>query len=123
MIMGRMWLADDEPDNLDTLSTLLEVSGMNVIGKAYDGEEASQLYVRLKPDVIILDLKMPKYDGHYAIEKIKECDSNAIIIVISAHLDSRSFPAVSVSAVFPKPYEIDEVRKKIKEITRKSENS
>ncbi len=120
--MVSIIIADDEPDNLDTLATLLELSGMKVLARAYDGKEASQLYVRLKPDVIILDLKMSNYDGHYAIEKIKEYDSNAKIIVISAHLD-RSFPANSVSAVFSKPYEIDEIRKKIKEITRKSENS
>ena len=120
--MVRVIIADDESDIQDSLATLLEEKGIKVIGKANDGEAASQLYLRLKPDVIILDLKMPNYDGHYAIEKIKQEDPLAKIIVVSAYLD-KSFPANSVSAVLSKPYEIDELTKKIYEITRKSKNS
>ena len=119
--MTSVIIADDEADAITTLSTLLEGKGMKVIGKAQDGEEAFQLYKELKPDVIFLDLKMPNYDGHYAIEKIKQHDSNAKIIVTSAYLD-KSFSAGSVSAVFSKPYEIEEIIKKINEIL-KSENS
>ena len=59
---------------------------------------------------------MPNYDGHYAIEKIRQEDSSAKIIVTSAYLD-RSFPANSVSAVFSKPFDIDELIKKINEIS------
>ncbi len=120
--MVSVIIVDDEPDNLDSLTTLLEERGIKVIGTAKDGETASQLYFRLKPDLIILDLMMPNYDGHYAIEKIKQEDPNAKIIVISAYLD-KSFPANSVSAVFSKPFEIDGLTKKISEITRNSENS
>ena len=117
MIMVSVIIADDEPDIQDSLTTLLEERRIKVIARASDGEEASQLYLRLKPDVIILDLKMPNYDGHYAIEKIKQEDPLAKIIVVSAYLD-KSFPASSVSAVLSKPYEIDELAKKINEITK-----
>ena len=120
--MVSVIITDDEPDIIDSLATLLEERGMKVIGRAYDGKEASQLYLRLKPDVIILDLMMPNYDGYYAIEKIKHEDSSAKIIVTSGYLD-RSFPANSVSAIFSKPYDIDELTKRINEITKKSENS
>jgi len=116
MIMVSVIIADDDSDILDSLTTLLEERGIKVIGRAEDGEDASQLYFRLKPDVIILDLEMPNYDGHYAIEKIKQEDPNAKIIVISAYLD-KSFPANSVFAVFSKPFDPDELTKKINEIT------
>ena len=113
--MARIIIVDDDHDAVYTISILLEEKGIKVIGKAYDGEEAYQQYVKLKPDVVLLDLNMPNYDGHYAIEKITQEDPNAKIIVISAHLD-KHFQANKISAVFSKPYDIDEIVNKIKEI-------
>jgi len=113
--LTRVIVADDDHDVVDTLSHLLEQNGINVIGKAYDGEEASELFFLHKPDVILLDLNMPNYDGHYAIEKIKQKDPNAKIIAISAFLD-KHFQANQVSAVFSKPYEIAEIVEEIKKI-------
>ena len=108
-------IADDEKDVVTTLSTLLEEKGITVIGKAYDGEEAAALYSTFKPDVILLDLNMPNYDGHYAIDKIRQKDPDAKIIVISAYLD-KLFESSKVSAVFSKPYDIDAIVNKIKEL-------
>ena len=112
----KVIVVDDEPDVVNTISLQLEQRGITVIGKAYDGEEASVLYFTQKPDLILLDLKMPNYDGHYAIEKIKQKDPKAKIIVISAYLD-KHFESHKVSAIFSKPYDIDELVNKIKEIT------
>ena len=113
--MASVIIADDDHDLVDTLSFLLEQKEVKVIGKAYDGEEAYQQYVKLKPDVILLDLNMPNYDGHYAIEKITQEDPNTKIIVISAYLD-KHFESNKVLAVFSKPYDIDEIINKINEI-------
>lgn len=113
----KIIIADDDKDAVTTLATLLEEKGFAVLGKAYDGEEAFALYSTFNPDVVLLDLNMPNYDGHYAIEKIKEKDPNAKIIVISAFLD-KLFQPSKVSAVFSKPYNIDEIVDKIKEITK-----
>jgi len=54
--MVSVIIADDESDIQDSLTTLLEERGIKVIGKANVGEAASQLYLRLKHDVIILDI-------------------------------------------------------------------
>jgi len=115
--MVSVVIADDESDVRDSLTILLEEKGIKVIGKASDGEEASKAYLSLKPDVIILDLNMPNFDGHYAIEKIKQEDPLVKIIAVSAYLD-KSFPINSVSAVFSKPFEIDELAKKINELAK-----
>jgi len=69
MEIKKVIVVDDDPDVVNTISIQLEQRGIKVIGKAYDGEEASVLYFTHKPDLILLDLKMPNYDGHYAIEK------------------------------------------------------
>ena len=111
----RVIVADDDHDVVDTLSTLLEEKGIMVIGKAYDGEDASQQYFLHKPDVLLLDLMMENYDGHYAIEKITQEKPDAKIIVISAYLD-RHFQANKVSAIFSKPVDIDVLVDKIKKI-------
>ena len=111
----RVIIADDDHDVVDTVSTLVVEKGIMVIGKAYDGEDASQQYFLHKPDVLLLDLMMENYDGHYAIEKIKQEEPDAKIIVISAYLD-RHFEANRVSAIFSKPVDIDELVDKIKKI-------
>jgi DNA-binding NarL/FixJ family response regulator len=111
----RVIVTDDDHDVVNTISTLLEEKGIRVIGKAYDGEDASEQYFLHKPDVLLLDLEMENYDGHYAIEKIKQEDPNAKIIVISSYLDW-NFQANKVSAVFSKPVDIDELVDKIKKI-------
>ena len=111
----KVIVAENDPDTVNTISMLLEKKGITVIGKAYDGKEASVLYFTHKPDVILIDLIMANYDGHYAIEKIKRKDPNAKIIVISSYL-YKHFQSNKVSAVFLKPYDIYAIGNKIKEI-------
>lgn len=113
--MIKVLVVDDDNDVVSSLTTILEQKGIKVIAVGYDGEEASQLFFLHKPDVVLLDLNMPNYDGHYAIEKIKQKDPNAKIIAISAYLD-KSFESNKVSAVFSKPYDVDELVEAIKKI-------
>lgn len=103
---------------MESITESLEERGIKVIGKAYDGEQAYLQYFEKKPDVLLLDLKMPNYDGHYAIKKIKQDDPNAKIVVVSAYLD-KHFPANEVSAIFSKPYNTDELANKIKKISKR----
>jgi len=74
---------------------------------------ALNLYVQEKPDFVILDMKMPEYDGPYAINKIKEIDPKAKIIAVTAYTDYQ-FKAGDVLASLKKPYEISELLKVIK---------
>jgi len=79
----RAIVVDDDEDSSDSICQSLEVSGVNVVGKGFDGEQAYQLYKTLIPDVVILDMNMPNYDGAYALEKIKQDFPEAKIIVQS----------------------------------------
>lgn len=60
----------------------------NVIGEAYDGDEAMDLYHLHKPDIIFLDLRMPKFDGFTALDLIMKDNPDAKVIVISAMSDA-----------------------------------
>lgn len=99
---------DDDPDVVDSISNILENKGVCIVGKGYNGEEAFQMFKKLRPKFVILDMKMPEYDGAYAIKKIKNEDSNAKIIVLTAYTEY-TFDKNEVTAVFTKPFNIDEV--------------
>ena len=107
-------VADDNRDVVESLSTLLGQKRVHVVGKAFDGKEAVSLYFSYKPDVLLLDMKMPEYDGSYAITEIQKKDPNAKIIAISGHLDdSNKFNNIPA---FLKPIDIDEVVEEIKKL-------
>lgn len=68
--MTRVLVVDDERMVCAHLRTILEAAGLEVVGEAYDGAEAVEAVVRLKPDVMLIDLRMPGVDGLAAIERI-----------------------------------------------------
>jgi len=111
--MPRVIVIDDDKDSVETLSALLQQKGVDVVGMGFDGKDALDLYVQEKPDFVILDMKMPEYDGPYAINKIKEIDPQAKIIAVTAYTDYQ-FKTGDVLASLKKPYEISELLKVIK---------
>ena len=84
--MTSVIIVDDEEDIVDSLSMLLESNGIEVIGKGYDGLEGARLFDKLRPDFVLLDLAMPKYDGLYTLRKIREKDSVTPVIIITGNL-------------------------------------
>ncbi len=88
--MTSVVVIDDDKDTVSVLSELLELHGMDVIGKGYNGLEGVQLFDKLHPDVILLDLMMPRYDGLYTLRKIREKDPIARVIIITADLSKSS---------------------------------
>ncbi len=111
--MPRVIVIDDDKDSVETLSALLQQKGVDVVGMGFDGKDALDLYVQEKPDFVILDMKMPEYDGPYAINKIKQHDPNAKIIAVTAYTDYQ-FKTGDVLASLKKPYAISELLKVIK---------
>ena len=81
--MTSVIVIDDNEDIVYSMSELLELYGINVIGKAYDGLEGAQLFDQIRPDAVLLDLMMPKYDGLFALKKIRETDPDSIVIIIT----------------------------------------
>jgi NarL family two-component system response regulator LiaR len=58
---------------------------MNVIGEAGDGEEAAKLAAELRPDVVIMDIAMPKLNGIEATRQIKACCPATAVLILSAY--------------------------------------
>ena len=63
---------------------ILEKRGIEVAGEASNGIEAVEMYVKLKPDVVLMDITMPRMDGIQSLSKIMSMDPNAKVIMCSA---------------------------------------
>jgi len=80
----RVLIADDHVVVRDGLVAMIgKWSDMAVVAEARDGQEAVDQWLRHRPDVSLLDLRMPKLDGVGAIERIKEADATARIILLT----------------------------------------
>ncbi|RZB20775.1 response regulator [Streptomyces sp. F001] len=79
----RVVIAEDEALIRLDLKEMLEEEGYTVVGEAGDGEQAVELAREHKPDLVILDVKMPKLDGISAAEKITE-ESIAPVLMLTA---------------------------------------
>jgi NarL family two-component system response regulator LiaR len=97
----RILIADDHAVVREGLQTLIGTEpGMEVAGEAADGVEAVHLARSLKPDVILLDMMMPRKDGLEAINEIMDQDPDSRILVLTSFShDDKVFPAIKAGAL------------------------
>jgi DNA-binding NarL/FixJ family response regulator len=80
----RILIADDHPVVREGILTILALqSDLKVVGQARDGEEACLLYDQLSPDILILDLRMPKKDGQDVVTELMSRKPRPRIIVLT----------------------------------------
>ena len=96
----RILICDDHAVVRRGLRSLVGVKPeMELIGEAVDGEEAVTMAKKLKPDVIIMDLVMPRKDGVTAIAEIKKKNHDARILVLTSFSDDKNvFSAIKAGA-------------------------
>jgi NarL family two-component system response regulator LiaR len=97
----RVLIADDHTVMRGGLIALLEdVEGIEVVAEASDGQEAILKTRLMKPDVILMDLAMPRKTGIEAIEEIKHENPNARIVVLTSYSDDdKVFAAIKAGAM------------------------
>src|ERR1051326_1171559 len=85
----RIVIADDHPIFRDGLRRLLEAEAdLKVLGEASDGAEAVKLAKQLKPDILLLDLAMPRYSGLEALRDIARASLPVRTIVLTAAIEN-----------------------------------
>jgi two-component system, chemotaxis family, chemotaxis protein CheY len=82
--MKRLLVVDDALFMRRLIGGVAAEAGWEVVGEAGDGEEGVALYDRLRPDLVTMDLVMPKMGGLEALQKIRELDPEARVVVITA---------------------------------------
>ena len=103
---------DDDRDTVSVLSDFLQIKGVKVIGRGYNGLDAVEMYKKLRPDAVFLDVIMENYDGIYGLEKIREIQPDAIVIMVTADMTNNTHDklvALDASAIVYKPYNINEI--------------
>ncbi len=87
----RVLAADDQRVVREGLAMLLGLlPDVEVVGTAADGEEVLALAAELKPDVILMDLRMPRMDGVEATRRLRELDPAVKVVVLTTYADDRS---------------------------------
>ncbi|HEY42970.1 MAG TPA: response regulator transcription factor [Anaerolineae bacterium] len=97
----RILIADDHAVVREDLRTLINTEpDMEIVGEASDGTEAVQKVGELKPDIILLDMVMPRKSGLEVIQEIKAEDPDAHILVLTSFSeDDMVFPAIRSGAL------------------------
>lgn len=124
----RVLMIDDNINLINMIKEYFKGSNISVELEAYDGLEGIKLIEEKKDcyDVIILDLIMPKKDGLYVLEEMRQRNINKNVIVSTSYDASDVIRKVSeygVNYFILKPFELEDLAKRINETMQKEENS
>ncbi len=86
--MITVMLVDDHAVVRTGFRMLLATAGIEVVGDVGDGEQACQLYPRVRPVVVVMDLAMPGMGGIEAVRRLLAQDAHARVLALSAHEDT-----------------------------------
>ncbi len=118
---NRVVIVDYNEDITSVISDILEIGGFNVVGIGHNGKEAVSLYKKHKPDFIFLDVTMPIMDGIQALKEIKEEDSKANVIMVTADDGTgviQELKKLNATAIIVKPFKIEAIFETIKNINK-----
>ena len=112
-------IIDDDDDHCEVVCELLKMKGLEILGTGKNGKQAFELYKKLRPDIVIMDVNMPEYDGFYGLNTILDSFPLAKVAMLTASIDGpTSIKSIEFGAcaVFFKPFDIEVVIKKIKSV-------
>ncbi len=114
--MAKILIVDDSRTSRRILKNIIESNGYEVAGEAENGQDGLDKYLELKPDLVTLDITMPVMDGVEALKKIKEADSDAkVVMVTAAGQKTNVMEAIKAGAFefVTKPFDPDIIKKVI----------
>jgi len=114
-------VVDDMPDNVEIAKLRLEKEGY-AVATAVDGEQALQAIRAEPPDLVLLDVMMPKLDGIEVLKRVRAVDSDVAVIMFTAHpnLDT-AVASMKLDAVdyIKKPFNVDEFREVLARVMKR----
>jgi two-component system chemotaxis response regulator CheY len=117
----KVVIVDDAGFICEILKSICEAIGLNVLGEANNGEDGLSLCIQMKPDLVFMDLVMPKMNGSDAIFKIRERNLPVKVIACST-LEESQAPLngmkIPFNAFLAKPFTKDSVKKAVQEALR-----
>jgi len=116
----RVMVVDDALFMRNMLKDILVRAGHDVVAEAENGEIALELYQELKPDLVTMDIVMPKKSGIEALQDIMALDASACVVMVSAlGQDSLVLEAVEFGAkdFIAKPFKEEKVLETVNRVT------
>ncbi len=110
--MNTVLIVDDSKTSRSMLRNILEENDYEVIAEAENGEEGFNKYCEFQPDFVTLDITMPVMDGIQTLEKIKDYDADAkVIMVTAAGQKNKMLEAIKLGAAefVTKPFETSQI--------------
>lgn len=120
--MASIMIADDSDAIRLVLKDILSIGDHTILGEAKDGAEAVTVFSQLNPDLLLLDLAMPKKDGLTVVKEIIAQHPTAKIILITASDDQKIIQACldsGATSYISKPFDFNNVLKSISDILAK----
>ena len=101
--MKRILVVDDDDNIRELYVFLFEKTETYIVDSAKDGEEAYQKIDEFKPDLILLDVMMPKFDGLHVLKTVRQSNPNVIVILNTAYSDvKKDFNSWTAHAIIEK---------------------
>lgn len=120
--MTTVLIVDDASFMRGSLKFIVENAGHKVVGTAKDGREALELYKKLKPDLVTLDVLMDEMDGFTALKAIRDIDPAAKVIMVTAlGQEEKQAEARKLGAVgyIRKPFTLEEISEEMERVRGK----
>jgi len=105
-------VVDDDEDTVNLFAEFLEICDVKVLGKAFDGNQAVELYQKIFPDIVFSDVMMPGYDGFYVLKKIRQTNPHAIMVMITGDVRPETIDKLQelkADAIVYKPFDMKQV--------------
>src|SRR5437588_3565697 len=114
--------ADDDPQLLRLVARNLEFEGYAVL-RASDGEQALEQIERASPNLVLLDVMMPRMDGFTVCQKVREFSTVPIIIVTARGQDQDKVKGLDLGAddYLTKPFSVDELLARVRAVLRRAQ--
>jgi|Deesub1362B_J571_1020462.scaffolds.fasta_scaffold09535_1 two-component system chemotaxis response regulator CheY len=123
----RVLIVDDDLTIHRLLLDLLRFWSCEEVEAAMDGEEGVKKYEAFRPDLVLMDLDMPRMNGYEASRAIAEKDPNACIVLVTSHAESRyarqALKEGWVKVAIPKPFYLDQLHLAMEEALTKKPRS
>jgi DNA-binding response OmpR family regulator len=118
----RILIVDDNETNRDILATRLGAHGYD-LKQAADGEEALAAAKKHLPDLILLDVMMPKLDGFSVLERVREFTSTPVIMLTARGQDQDKIRGLDLGAddYLTKPFSVDELLARVRAVLRRAQ--
>ncbi|MCX5785027.1 MAG: response regulator [Elusimicrobia bacterium] len=115
----KVLIVDDNGMTRGMIKDLLKEIGHEVLGEAEDGCSAIKAFADLRPDVVLLDLLMPKKSGMEVLENIRKIDPAVKVIIVTAvgqDIINKKLLDKGANAILRKPFSYEELKDVLKQI-------